>query len=124
VIASTFFYVGALFSTLVLVLELRGIGVLGFGPQGSSGVFMVITVLVAGAFMFLGGYVSDRRGRPRSGRDAADRRRRGLRAVYLACAALPTLAAAALLAGMEKPLPEGTECNVWTVAFTITLMFW
>jgi len=57
-----FVYVGALFSTLVLVLDLRGIGVLGFGSQGSSGVFMAITVLVAGAFMFLGGYASDRRG--------------------------------------------------------------
>jgi MFS family permease len=57
-----FGYIGALFSTLVLLLDVRDVGVLGFGSQGSSGVFMAITVLVAGAFMFLGGYASDRRG--------------------------------------------------------------
>jgi MFS family permease len=57
-----FVYVGALFSTLVLVLPERGISAFGLGPQGSSGVFMAITVVVAAGFMFLGGYVSDRRG--------------------------------------------------------------
>jgi MFS family permease len=57
-----FVYIGALFSTLVLVLDERSVGVFGLGSQGSSGMFMAVTVLVAGGFMFFGGYVSDRRG--------------------------------------------------------------
>jgi MFS family permease len=56
-----FVYIGALFSTLVLFLDDRGIGVFGLGPQGSSGIFMAVTVLTAGAFMFASGYWSDRR---------------------------------------------------------------
>ena len=56
-----FVYLGALFATLVVFLREHGLGVFGFGPQGSSGIFMAITVLSAGAFMFLGGAVSDRR---------------------------------------------------------------
>lgn len=59
--AVLFVYLGALFSSLVLFLGDRNLGVLGLGAQGSSGVFMAVTVVVAGAFMFLGGYVSDRR---------------------------------------------------------------
>jgi len=58
--AVLFVYIGALLSTLVLLLDARGFGVLGLGSQGSSGVFMAVTVLSAGAFMFAGGYVSDR----------------------------------------------------------------
>lgn len=56
-----FVYIGALFATLVLFLAERNLGVFGFDAVGSSGIFMAITVLVAGAFMFFGGYVSDRR---------------------------------------------------------------
>jgi len=59
--AVLFVYIGALFSTLVLFLETRKLGVFGLGPQGSSGIFMAVTVLVAGAFMFASGYVTDRR---------------------------------------------------------------
>jgi MFS family permease len=56
-----FVYIGALFASLVLLLDARDIGVFGFDSVGSSGMFMAVTVLVAGAFMFLGGYVTDRR---------------------------------------------------------------
>ena len=55
-----FAYIGALFATLVLLLGERNLGVFGFDAQASSGIFMAITVLVAGAFTFLGGYASDR----------------------------------------------------------------
>lgn len=55
-----FAYIGALFASLVLFLEAYDIAVLGFGPQGSSGVFMAITVLSASAFMIVGGVLSDR----------------------------------------------------------------
>ncbi|OIB55630.1 MFS transporter [Natrialba sp. SSL1] len=58
--AVLFAYIGALFATLVLFLDEHGIGVLGFNAQGSSGIFMAITVLAAAVFMFLGGFVSDR----------------------------------------------------------------
>ena len=57
--AVLFVYVGALFSTLVLFLDARNLGVFGFGPQGSSGIFMAVTVLTAGTFMFASGYASD-----------------------------------------------------------------
>ncbi|WP_128223330.1 MFS transporter [Halobacteriaceae archaeon SHR40] len=56
-----FVYIGALFATLVLFLKERNLGVFGWEAVGSSGIFMAITVLVAGGFMFLGGYVSDQR---------------------------------------------------------------
>ena len=59
--AVLFVYIGALFSTLVLLLDARDLGVFGLGPQGSSGIFMALTVLTAGAFMFASGYVTDRR---------------------------------------------------------------
>jgi MFS family permease len=57
--ATWFAYMGVLFASLVLFLEAKSIGVLGFGAQGSSGVFMAVTVLSAALFMFLGGYLSD-----------------------------------------------------------------
>ena len=60
--AVLFVYIGVLFATLVLFLDARGLGVFGLGPQGSSGIFMAITVLVAAAFMFSSGYLSDRQG--------------------------------------------------------------
>ena len=59
--AVLFVYVGALFSTLVVFLDTRGMGVFGLGPQGSSGIFIAVTVLVAGGSMFASGYASDRR---------------------------------------------------------------
>ena len=57
-----FAYIGALFATLVLFLGDLEIGVLGFDAQGSSGIFMAITVVAAAVFMFVGGYASDVRG--------------------------------------------------------------
>jgi MFS family permease len=59
--AVLFVYVGALFSTLVVLLDTRGVGVFGLGSQGSSGIFIAVTVLVAGGSMFASGYASDRR---------------------------------------------------------------
>lgn len=59
--AVLFVYIGALFATLVLFLEARAFSVLGFGPQGSSGIFMGVTVVAAGLSMYSSGYVSDRR---------------------------------------------------------------
>ncbi len=56
-----FVYIGALFATLVVFLDYNGIGVFGFGPQGSSGIFMGITVVAAGVSTYVGGAVSDRR---------------------------------------------------------------
>ena len=57
-----FAYIGALFATLVLFLGELELGVFGFDAQGSSGIFMAVTVVAAAVFMFYGGYVSDRRG--------------------------------------------------------------
>lgn len=57
-----FAYLGALFSTLVLFLEVNDFLVLGYGPQASSGVLMAVTVLSASAFMLGGGALSDRLG--------------------------------------------------------------
>jgi MFS family permease len=59
--AVLFVYIGALFATLVLFLGQKDLGVFGFDAQGSSGVFMGLTVVAAGLSMYLGGYVSDRR---------------------------------------------------------------
>ena len=56
-----FVYIGALFATLVLFLDRNRLRVLGFDAQGSSGMFMGLTVVAAGVSMYLGGYVSDRR---------------------------------------------------------------
>ena len=55
-----FVYFGALFATLVVFIRERGLTVFGLGPQGSSGIFMAITVIAAGAFMLIGGVLSDR----------------------------------------------------------------
>ncbi len=49
-----FVYLGALFATLVVFIREYDLGVFGFGPQGSSGIFMAITVIAAGVFMFVG----------------------------------------------------------------------
>jgi len=59
--AVLFVYLGALFATLVLFIREHDLGVFGLGPQGSSGIFMAVTVIAAGVFMLLGGIVSDRR---------------------------------------------------------------
>ena len=57
-----FAYIGVIFATLVLFLEVNDLSVLGLDAQGSSGAFMAVTVLAAAVSMFLGGYVSDRYG--------------------------------------------------------------
>ncbi len=57
-----FAYIGALFATLVLFLDHNDLGVFGFDAQASSGIFMAVTVVAAGIFMFFGGHVSDRTG--------------------------------------------------------------
>jgi MFS family permease len=59
--AVLFVYFGVLFSTLVLFLAENDLSALGFDAQGTSGLFMAVTVITAGLFMFLGGYASDRR---------------------------------------------------------------
>lgn len=56
-----FVYIGALFATLVLFLGENNLGVFGFDSQGSSGIFMAVTVVIAGGFMYFGGYISDKR---------------------------------------------------------------
>ncbi len=60
--AILFAYIGALFATLVLFLEETGIRAFGLDSQGSSGIFMALTVVFAAVFMFVGGYLSDRSG--------------------------------------------------------------
>ena len=57
-----FAYLGALFSTLVLLVEARGIALFGYGAQGSSGLLMAVTVIAASGFMLAGGSASDRSG--------------------------------------------------------------
>jgi MFS family permease len=59
--AVLFVYIGALFATLVRFLGQNGLDAFGFGPQGSSGLFMGLTVVAAGLSMYVGGYVSDRK---------------------------------------------------------------
>ncbi|WP_368408360.1 MFS transporter [Halorubellus salinus] len=59
--AVLFVYIGALFATLVLFLAENTITVFGFDAQGSSGIFMGVTVVAAGLSMYAGGYVSDHR---------------------------------------------------------------
>ncbi len=60
--AVLFVYLGALFATLVVFIREHDLGIFGFGSQGSSGIFMAITVIAAGVFMFIGGVASDRQG--------------------------------------------------------------
>ncbi|MDS0260104.1 MFS transporter [Haloarcula sp. S1CR25-12] len=57
-----FVYIGAFFATLVLFLDQTQLRVFGFDAQGSSGIFMGVTVVAAGLSMYTGGYVSDRQG--------------------------------------------------------------
>ncbi|QOS13621.1 MFS transporter [Haloferax sp. Atlit-6N] len=57
--AVLFVYIGALFATLVLFLDQNQLSVFGFDAQGTSGLFMGLTVLAAGLSMYLGGRVSD-----------------------------------------------------------------
>ncbi|MFB6299718.1 MAG: MFS transporter [Halobacteriales archaeon] len=54
-----FAYLGALFSTLVLFVDTRGLFVWGYGAQGTSGVFMAATVVAASMFMLAAGKYSD-----------------------------------------------------------------
>lgn len=56
-----FVYIGALFATLVVFLNQTQLSVFGFDAQGSSGLFMGLTVVAAGLSMYVGGYVSDRK---------------------------------------------------------------
>ncbi len=58
--AVLFVYIGALFATLVVFLNQNQLSVFGLDSQGSSGLFMGLTVVAAGLSMYLGGYVSDR----------------------------------------------------------------
>mgnify|MGYP000704722980 CR=1 FL=1 len=61
--AGVFFaYLGALFASLVLFVGDRSIQLFGYGPQGTSGLLMAVTVLSAAVFMLLGGAISDRTG--------------------------------------------------------------
>jgi MFS family permease len=60
--AVLFVYIGVMFSTLVLYIDVNDLSVLGLGPQGLSGLFMAMTVVSAAVFVFLSGYVSDKRG--------------------------------------------------------------
>ncbi|PSP86056.1 MFS transporter [Halobacteriales archaeon QS_6_64_34] len=57
-----FVYIGAFFATLVLFLGQAQLRVFGFDAQGSSGIFMGVTVVAAGVSMYTGGAISDRRG--------------------------------------------------------------
>ncbi|WP_123539326.1 MFS transporter [Halosimplex salinum] len=54
-----FAYLGALFATLVLFVDEKGISVWGYGPQGMSGLLMAVTVLAAAVFTLGGGKLSD-----------------------------------------------------------------
>ena len=55
-----FVYFGVVFATMVLFLGQRELGVFGLDAQGTSGIFMAVTVVTAGIFMFVGGVISDR----------------------------------------------------------------
>ncbi|QLG63874.1 MFS transporter [Halorarum salinum] len=57
-----FSYAGVLFATLVLLLGERGITVLDYSAQGTSGFLMAATVLAGSVFMLVGGTASDRLG--------------------------------------------------------------
>ena len=60
--AVLFAYIGVLFATIVLFLGENNLGVFGLDAQGSSGVFMAVTVVVAAVCMLGGGYATDRLG--------------------------------------------------------------
>ncbi len=57
-----FAYLGALFSTLVLFLDVRNLSIWGYGPQAMSGLLMAVTVFTAATFTLVGGKVSDELG--------------------------------------------------------------
>ncbi|ELY38463.1 MFS transporter [Natronorubrum tibetense] len=54
-----FAYIGVLFSTLVLLLDVRAVSIFGLDAQGSSGMLMGLTVLAGAVFTLGGGYLSD-----------------------------------------------------------------
>ncbi|WP_049920132.1 MFS transporter [Halobiforma nitratireducens] len=54
-----FAYIGVLFSTLVLLLDVRAISIFGLDAQGSSGMLMAVTVLTGAVFTLGGGVLSD-----------------------------------------------------------------
>jgi len=54
-----FAYLGALFATLVLFVDAKDILVFGYGPQGTSGFLMGLTVLTAAITTLGGGKLSD-----------------------------------------------------------------
>lgn len=54
-----FAYLGALFATLVLYVDVIDVAVWGYGPQGTSGILMAVTVLAAAACTVGGGRLSD-----------------------------------------------------------------
>ncbi|WP_436343479.1 MFS transporter [Natronorubrum sp. FCH18a] len=54
-----FAYIGVLFSTLVLLLDVRAISIFGLDAQGSSGMLMGLTVLAGAVFTLGGGALSD-----------------------------------------------------------------
>jgi MFS family permease len=54
-----FAYLGALFATLVLLIDARNLLAWGYGPQGMSGLLMAVTVAAASVFMLGGGRLSD-----------------------------------------------------------------
>jgi len=57
-----FVYFGVLFVTLVVFLDAADLSIFGFGPQGTSGLFMGSSVIAAGGSMYVAGALSDRRG--------------------------------------------------------------
>ncbi|SDN09707.1 Predicted arabinose efflux permease, MFS family [Halogranum gelatinilyticum] len=58
--AVLFVYIGALFATLVVFLSQNQLSLFGLDAQGTSGLYMGITVVAAGLSMYLGGAISDR----------------------------------------------------------------
>lgn len=54
-----FVYIGVLFATLVQFVDVNGISVWGYGPQGMSGLLMGGTVVSGSVFMLGGGKLSD-----------------------------------------------------------------
>ena len=54
-----FAYLGALFATLVLFVDANGFFIFGYGPQGTSGFLMALTVLTAAISTLGGGKLSD-----------------------------------------------------------------
>jgi len=57
-----FAYLGALFATLVLYVDVIDVTVWGYGPQGTSGMLMAVTVLASAGCTVGGGRLSDQMG--------------------------------------------------------------